>query len=142
MANLLSIVLDTNVLLSGLAYPNSIPGRIVSAWQHGVVNVVLSDFILDELTRVLPRLRAHHGLTDQEIDDLVDIIRFQVELVEPEPVTDPELRDQADQPVLGTLVAAAKAFEIDYLITGDKDLLVLADRYPIISPAGFWQKHG
>lgn len=142
MANLLSVVLDTNVLLSGLAYPNSTPGRIIAAWQHGVVNVVLSDFILDEMTRVLPRLRARHGLTDQEIDDLVDIIRFQVELVEPETITDPELRDQADQPVLGTLVAAGKAFDIDYLITGDKDLLALADRYPIISPAGFWQKHG
>jgi putative PIN family toxin of toxin-antitoxin system len=142
MANLLSVVLDTNVLLSGLAYPNSTPGRIIAAWQHGVIDVVLSEFILDEVARVLPRLRARHGLTDQEIDDLVDIIRFQVELVEPEAITDPELRDQADQPVLATLVAAGKAFEIDYLITGDNDLLVLADRYPIISPAGFWQKHG
>ncbi len=103
---------------------------------------MLSDFILDELTRVLPRLRARHGLSDQEIDDLVDMIRFQVELVEPETITDPELRDNADQPVLGTLVAAGKAFDIDYLITGDQDLLVLADRYPVISSAGFWEKHG
>lgn len=34
---------------------------------------------------------------------------------------------------------AAKA---DYLITGDEDLLVLADRYAIVSPADFWRRHG
>ena len=142
MANLLTVVLDTNVLLSGLAYPKSTPGRIIAAWQHGVINVVLSEFILDELSRVLPRLRNRHGLTDQEIDDLVDIIRFQVELVEPTTIKDPELRDDADQPVLGTLIAARKTSDIDYLITGDKDLLVLAERYSIISPAAFWERHG
>ena len=29
----MKVVLDTNVLISGLAYPNSIPGRIVAAWD-------------------------------------------------------------------------------------------------------------
>ena len=29
----LRVVLDTNVLVSGLAYPGSVPGRIISAWQ-------------------------------------------------------------------------------------------------------------
>jgi predicted nucleic acid-binding protein len=41
-------------------------------------------------------------------------------------------------PVLGTLLAA----KADYLVTGDKDLLVLGNRYPIVSPADFWQRHG
>jgi len=30
----LRVVLDTNVLVSGLAYPLGIPGRIVSAWER------------------------------------------------------------------------------------------------------------
>jgi len=34
---------------------------------------------------------------------------------------------------------AAKA---DYLITGDKDLLALGGRYPILTPAEFWERHG
>jgi predicted nucleic acid-binding protein len=50
------IVLDTNVLLSGIAYPSSIPGKIVSAWRGGSLEVILSQYILDELQRVLPRL--------------------------------------------------------------------------------------
>jgi predicted nucleic acid-binding protein len=40
--------------------------------------------------------------------------------------------------VLGTLLAS----EAQYLITGDKDLLALADRYPIVTPAQFWARHG
>src|ERR1035437_3820690 len=36
-----------------------------------------------------------------------------------------------------TLVAQA-----DYLITGDQDLLSLAERYPIVTPAVFWERHG
>lgn len=47
-----------------------------------------------------------------------------------------------DLPVLGTLLAAIQSGSVDYLITGDKDLLVLGDRYPIVSPADFWARHG
>ena len=50
----LRVVLDTNVLLSGIAYPASVPGKILGAWKHGALEVVLSAFILDELRRVLP----------------------------------------------------------------------------------------
>jgi len=51
------------------------------------------------------------------------------------------LRDINDQPVLGTLLAALKLSDVNYLITGDKDLLVLAERYPIVNPANFWALH-
>jgi predicted nucleic acid-binding protein len=29
-----------------------------------------------------------------------------------------------------------------YLITGDKDLLALAHKYPVLTPAEFWLRHG
>ncbi|MBL8446732.1 MAG: putative toxin-antitoxin system toxin component, PIN family [Zoogloeaceae bacterium] len=138
----LRVVLDTNVLLSGLAYPTSLPGKIVMAWRHGSLDVLLSDFILDELRRALPRLAHRHGLTEAEIEDLVDVLAIQAELIEPLPDPVPELRDAGDQPVLGTLRAGMQAGQIDYLITGDKDLLALAATYPIISPASFWATHG
>jgi predicted nucleic acid-binding protein len=35
--------------------------------------------------------------------------------------------------VLATLVAG----QADWLVSGDEDLLVLADRFPILAPAGF-----
>jgi putative PIN family toxin of toxin-antitoxin system len=133
----LRVVLDTNVLVSGLAYPASIPGHIVSSWRRGGLDVVLSRFILDEIANVLPRL-SQIQLSSNEIRDLVDSLMFLADVVEPDGEQDPTLRDPADQQVLGTL----RASRADYLITGDKDLLVLARRYPIVTPATFWARHG
>lgn len=138
----LRVVLDTNVLLSGIAYPASVPGKILGAWRHGALDVVLSAFILDELRRVLPRLAHRHGLSATEIEDLVDILSIQTEVIEPASGADPALTDLNDQPVLGTLIAALEQSLADTLITGDKALLALADRYPIRTPAEFWAAHG
>ena len=137
----LRVVLDTNVLLTGIAYPASVPGKILAAWRHGSVDVLLSDYILGELRRVLPRLMHRHGLTMAEIEDLVDVLSIRAEVIAPLPSTEPELRDANDLPMLGTLLSALKTSEGDYLITGDKDLLALADRYPIVTPAKFWATH-
>ncbi len=133
----LRVVLDTNVLVSGLAYPGSVPGQIVTAWRQGGLEVALSRYILDELARVLPRLPRVH-MTPAEIRDLADSFMFLADVVEPVGARDEDLRDPADQPVLLTLLAA----KADYLVTGDKDLLALASRYPIVTPAAFWKRHG
>jgi len=133
----LRVVLDTNVLVSGLAYPGSVPGRIVSVWRQGGLDVVLSRYILDEMSRVLPRL-TRVRLGHDEIRDLVDSFMFLADIVEPDGGRDASLRDAADQQVLGTLLAS----KADYLITGDKDLLALAEKYPIVTPASFWERHG
>jgi len=133
----LRVVLDTNVLVSGLAYPESVPGRILSAWQQGALGVVLSRYILDEMVRVLPRLKRIK-LGPSEIRDLADSFMFMAEIVEPSGKVEKALRDKADLPVLQTLQAA----KADYLITGDKDLLALAGKYSIVTPAQFWERHG
>ncbi len=63
---------------------------------------------------------------------------MEAELVEPLAPGKKFPRDHKDVPVLGTLLAA----KADYLVTGDKALLALAGRHPIISPAQFWSRHG
>ncbi len=98
---------------------------------------MLSHCILDEVVWVLPRLSRVH-LTPSEIRDLADSFMFLADVVESDGGQDAALRDPADQPVLRTLLLG----KADYLITGDKDLLALADRYPIITPAVFWARHG
>ncbi|MEZ5609076.1 MAG: hypothetical protein R3E45_01305 [Rhodocyclaceae bacterium] len=52
------------------------------------------------------------------------------------------MRDDNGLPVLGTLLPGMRAGNLDYLITGDKDLLALADTYPIPTPAEFWVGQG
>lgn len=133
----LRVVLDTDVLVPGLAYPESIPGRILSAWGRGALGVVLSRYILDEMVRVLPRLKRIK-LSPAEIRDLADSFMFVAEIVEPSGKLEKALRDRAGVAVLQTLQAA----QADYLITGDKDLLEPAGRYPIVTPADFWDRHG
>jgi putative PIN family toxin of toxin-antitoxin system len=60
------------------------------------------------------------------------------EIVEPSGEVDKALRDNVDEAVLRTLLAA----KADYLITGDGDLLALAGKYPVVTPALFWKRHG
>lgn len=138
----LRIVLDTNVLVSGLAYPGSTPGRIVAAWRSGAIDVVLSRYILAELVRVLPRLNHRLQWSDQDVLDLADSLSLMADLVEPDAsaVAARALaaRDPSDLPVPGTLMAS----RADYLVTGDKDLLALAPACPVVSPARFWLQHG
>ena len=135
----LRVVLDTNVLVSGIAYPKSISGRIVGAWNQGAIKVVLSRYILGEMARILPRLDQKLHWNPSDYADLIDILTLRAELVEPEPLDPKAVRDPGDVPVLGTLLAS----KADYLITGDKDLLALAEKYSnIVLPADFWRKHG
>lgn len=136
------VVLDTNVLISGLAYPKSLPGRILTQWYQGSLEVVLSNFILDELRRVLPRLSNRHGLSPTEIDDLVDILSLQAEVVEPAALSSDKCRGVDDLPILGTLIVALQGDQADCLVTGEKDLLTLAEKYPIMSVAQFCERYG
>ncbi len=76
------------------------------------------------------------------MNDLVDILSIQTEIIDPLPTRKPDLPDEGDQPVLGTLLAAMESAGVDYLVTGDKDLLALAGRFPIVTPAGFLAAHG
>lgn len=132
----LRLLLDTNVLVSWLVYPGSIQGRIVSRWRGGGVDVVLSRYILDETARVLPRL-SRIQLNSAEIRDLADSLIFLADMVESDAETEVSLR-AADQQLLGTLPSS----RANYFITGDKDLLTVAEQYSIVTPALFWSQHG
>ena len=135
----LRVVLDTNVLVSGIAYPDSNPGKILAAWRRGSVTVFLSHHIVDELSRSLPRMNHRLNWPPRKFEEEVELLALQAQIVEPADLPDTAVRDTGDLPVLGTLLAS----EADYLITGDKDLLAVAGQYPsIVTPAAFWRKHG
>jgi putative PIN family toxin of toxin-antitoxin system len=133
----LRLVLDTNVLVSGIASPAGIPGRILALWLEGAVEIALSRYILDETVRVLPRL-SKLNFTAEQAHRLAERIALTAEMIKPDNLTEPDLRDPADQQILATFIAA----NADYLLAGDKDLLALATRYPILTPAEFWSRHG
>jgi len=134
---LLRVVLDTNVIVSGLAYPDSPPGRLVAAWNQGQLALVTSRYILGEVARVLPKV-AKGRLTPAEVADMVGSFLFTADVVAPVDVREPDLRDPGDGAVLGTLLAG----KADWLVTGDKDLLALSEGYAITTPAHLWERIG
>ena len=49
------VVLDTNVLISALAFPGSKPDEILARIRRGEAQLVISPFLLEETQRVLVR---------------------------------------------------------------------------------------
>ncbi len=129
------VVLDTNVLLSGLMFPEGTPGRIVTAWVEARFEVAFSLDRLAEIGRVLeyPKIRRKLGWDDEQIELFIKQLYIRAEVVELGPISVEVPRDPGDAPILATL-ATAKA---DVLVTGDGDLLALSDKYPVETPVEF-----
>lgn len=136
------LVLDTNVIVAGMAYPAGPPGRIVAAWRRGSLDVVLSPWILNECARVLPRLHAFSQLSPDEVQQWVQTVSYMAEIIEPDlsrlaQAAEAGVRDVMDEPVLALLLAS----KAEVLVSGDKDLLALAGRFSILSPAAFCARY-
>jgi uncharacterized protein len=126
------VFLDTNVLVSGLATRGLCTDVVRLAIEHH--ELVTAEVVLDELVRVLTRKLK---MRQDTVDGYVALLREYD--IEPRPESLPLIgvRDRADLPVL----AAALSAGADVLVTGDKDLLVLAPEIStirILDPRTFW----
>jgi len=128
-------VLDSNIFLSGLMFPKSVPGKILTAWHHAQFDLVLSEPMLDEITRVLayPKIRKHLAWSDETIEQFVTLLRFQAEIVDIRGIIAIVPHDADDNPILATLIASCA----DCLVSGDSDLLELRNEYAIETAAEF-----
>ncbi|MBI5438078.1 MAG: putative toxin-antitoxin system toxin component, PIN family [Nitrosomonadales bacterium] len=129
------IVLDTNVLLSGLMLPDSTPGRIVIAWRKRNFDLVVSEPMLEEITRVLayPKIRKRLSWDDEHISRYIALLQFEAEVVSIAGIDAAVPADPNDNHLLATLIAS----KADWLITGDSDFDELCGQYPIIAPNEF-----
>ena len=126
------IVLDTNVLVSGLLNPFGSPGRIVQLVAAGELSLCYDARILCEYRDVL--LRPGFGFRSDHVDRLLEQIRTAGEPVAAVPLAH-RLPDRDDEPFLEVAVAAAA----EYLVTGN------LRHYParargdtrVLSPAAF-----
>ena len=69
---MIRVVLDTNVVVSGLLSPSGPPGRIVDLVTHDLIQLIYSDEILSEYTEVLhrPQLKLSKDLVDVFLADI------------------------------------------------------------------------
>lgn len=129
------IMLDTNVLLSVLLFPSQRMEHMMRCIfeQH---RLVLSSFVLDELTYVIARKFPSRA---KAVDTLLAGMSY--ELVYTPREMDRGLfniRDPKDYPVLYTAIAEG----VDILITGDKDFAeVDIDRPEVMTPAEFMTEY-
>ena len=129
------VVLDTNVLLSGLMAPKGVPGRIVAAWIDAQFELVMSLAQVDEVVRVLayPKIRRRLRWGEERIESFIKQLHVRAEVIDLSSTAAEVPRDPKDSPVLAPLVAA----NAELLVTGDDDLLALRSRYPIETPTEF-----
>ena len=127
------LLVDTNVVISGLLGRNSIPGQLMQLWQARQCQWLTCEQQLIELTRVIQspfiasKVEGSYGST------YAFMLEFQAKThrLVLEPPFEAVCRDPSDD----YLIAMLTRFPVDFLITGDKDLLSLKSIYPkILTP--------
>ena len=130
------IVVDTNVLVSGLLNPRGAPGRIVDLVLAGHVSLLVDDRIQAEYHEVLRRGRFGFDLKD--VAALLAFVDATATHVHGIPLA-ARLPDEDDEPFL----EAAIAGQAGALITGNVRHFPtrLAQGIRIVSPATFVAEH-
>ncbi|MDF1543274.1 MAG: putative toxin-antitoxin system toxin component, PIN family [Anaerosomatales bacterium] len=130
------IVLDTNVLVSGLLSPFGPPGEIVRLVSSGAVMLCLDARILAEYDEVL--VRPRFGFDEDSVAALLDYLDFASETVAAEPLS-VRLPDRDDEPFL----EVALACRADCLVTGNLAHFPENARagVAVLSPAEFIERY-
>jgi len=128
------IVVDTNVFISGLLSSSGPPGRVLDAWLSGAVELVLSEWLIDEYRKVTayPHIVRATKRPDADLSAFGTFLPFGPMMVVP---PEGSVRDPDDRNVLG----AALHLGADVIVSGDKDLLVLEwfEGIPILTARQF-----
>jgi len=130
------IVLDTNVLVSGIFFAGA-PYEILKAWYDRKVDLVISLEILDEYQRVAEELAQEFSGVD--VARILDLLTVGAEIVHAPPLPEPVCSDPEDDKFLACAVAGSDK----YVCTGDKQLLKVSrhGNVEIVNPRWFVEAH-
>ncbi|MBM9501705.1 putative toxin-antitoxin system toxin component, PIN family [Leptospira sp. 201903071] len=127
---MLKVLLDTNIYISAILFKGK-PRLVFQDLIDEVFTGYISKEILDEIESTLskPKFKLDNNFIQIVLTEIRDITT----VVKNKPIQDYlELRDRGDYHILESAFAA----KVDYLITGDKDLLTLQKikNFNIITP--------
>lgn len=108
----MKVVLDTNVLVSGLLNPDGKPGRVVDLFLAGEITLLIDDRILAEYRAVLQRPKF--GFDAGDVADVLGAIQAESLRVAAAPL-ELSLPDESDLPFLEVALAG----DADVLVTGN-----------------------
>jgi putative PIN family toxin of toxin-antitoxin system len=135
MSNFGRLVVDTNVVLSAILFPNSVPGRALYLAQGSVA--LASKLTLQELNEVAKRSRFDRYVEAEKRRRLVaEYVRATVTVDIPFPIR--ACRDPRDDKFLEVAVHG----RADLILNGDADLLALHPfrGIAILSPAEYLEQ--
>jgi putative PIN family toxin of toxin-antitoxin system len=120
----LRAVVDTNLFVSGAISESGNPRILLRRWLNNDFDLVVTDAQIQEIVDVFGRtwLRARYDVPEIDLETFLGVVAATPRAlpVQELPVT---VRDADDTAIL----AAAIGGSADCLVTGDADLLVLAD---------------
>jgi putative PIN family toxin of toxin-antitoxin system len=135
---LIKVVFDSNILISAFLVKGGASYHLLEAARRGVVLLYLSDEILEETQTVLltyERIRKRYQYSDDSVRRFVQGVKFGAHAITDLPDVQVS-RDPKDDMVIATAMKA----NAHYLVTRDKDLLVLKrykKRGKILPPEDF-----
>jgi len=109
----LRVVLDTNVLVSGLFFSGP-PYLILEAWRSGYVELIVSPEILEEYGRVGELLQEQHPQV--EIKPFLSLLMVRAEIVLAEQLPEQVCEDSEDD----KFISCALSGGCEIIISGDK----------------------
>lgn len=133
------VVIDTNVLVSGIIQRSGFPFNVVKLWETGSMVMITSVATIGEAERVLnyPKIKKAYKLTDDEINRVIsNLVTYSV-FVE----NLPELNIIEECPEDNNILSTAVAGKADYIISGDTHLLNLNNfrGIEIVTPKRFFE---
>jgi putative PIN family toxin of toxin-antitoxin system len=134
------VILDTNILLSGLISPAGIPARLIDAWLDRRFMLVSHALQIDEIRYVSRREKLRSLVRPAEVGRLVNQIMLVAEMpgLLPNIRRSPDIRDDF-------LLGLCEAGHAEWLVTGDKDDLLALGRHHstrILTAKAFAQQLG
>lgn len=133
---MIRVVLDTNVIISGLLSADSLPAAILDLAMQGKITVAFSHPILTELDQVLRRPRF--GFEPRKIGSFLVLFKSRSKLVSPKKSLNICQNDFSDNRFL----ECAETAKAEFLITGNKSHFPL--RYKniiVVTPREFWEAY-
>lgn len=130
------IMIDTNIIISAILFPNSMPSKFIEevTSRH---SIVFCSHIIDELHRVFNKKFKDKLLHLEKF-----LSKFSFELVyTPQDIEKdkyPNIRDVADLPILVSAIIE----DVDVIVTGDKDFFdVEIEKPDIITVKEYFERY-
>jgi uncharacterized protein len=126
-------VLDPGVLVSALITSTGRPAKLLLSARTGDFDLIVSTLLLDELESVLRRKKFRRYVDLDGVNAYLNLLRRDAQQAD-DPATPPPIR--CADPDNDYLIALAHS-QSAALVSGDGDLLEMADKIPVFSPAEF-----